>query len=107
MRHFLRNHTNTILVFLAVVFLAVIVGYFTWGIGYAVTEVNEANTGKASAAAVPGFNLNAAAAINYRGVAPEMPVMATSTNATTTATSTATSMATTTVAATTTATSTP
>lgn len=101
MKHFLRNHTNTILVFLAIVFLAVIVGYFTWGIGYVVTEVNQANTGKASAAAVPGFNLNAAAALNYRGVGPEMPAMAS-----TTATSTATSVATTTVATTTTATST-
>lgn len=103
MKNFLRTHTNTILVVLVVLFLGVIIGYFTWGIGYIVAEVTQANTGKVASATQSSFNLQGADQINYRGIAtssasaPTAPAatpisVVTSTSATV-ATSTATSTA--------------
>jgi hypothetical protein len=98
MELFLKKHTNTTLVFLAIVFLAIIVGYFVWGIGYIAVEVNETNASQAGAAAVSDFNTSGAAALDYRGLststmavvpAAAVPAAAvTSTATTTTATTT-------------------
>jgi hypothetical protein len=73
MRNFLRTHTNAILTVLVILFLGLIIGYFIWGIGYIVMEVSKANTGKATSAAGPVFNLQSAAQLNYRGVATSTP----------------------------------
>ena len=67
----LRTHTNSVLIVLAVLFLALIIGYFFWGVGYLVTQLNQANAGNASVSQQPSFNFKAAAALDYRGIAPQ------------------------------------
>ena len=73
MRKFFTTNVNTILVSVAVVFLALIVGYFIWGIGYIVTQVGSADTAKLTASEIPSFDLQDAASLNYRGVATSSP----------------------------------
>lgn len=64
---------NSVLISFAVFFLAVIVGYFVWGVGYIVMQVGAANNGKAGSDQVPAFDLKNAASIDYRGIPVQLP----------------------------------
>jgi hypothetical protein len=88
MKQFLRSHTNTILVFLAIVFLGLIIAYFSWGIGYLVQEVNQANSNKITATSIPSFDLQGASMLDYRGIAVGQAAIASSTISTTSTTTT-------------------
>jgi hypothetical protein len=68
MKNFLKNHMNTVLIVLVIVFLAIIVGYFIWGIGYVTSEVDKADDSQTATAQTFDFNLKAAAALDYRGL---------------------------------------
>jgi len=85
---------DTFLTFLAVIFLGVAIGYFAWGIGYVVKEINASNVASTGHATPPSFNLQAAAALNYRGLLASANQSASAT----TSTSATVSSATTTVA---------
>jgi hypothetical protein len=69
----LRNHFSIALIFLAIAFLVVIIGFYVWGIGYLATTVTQASVGKNAGASVLQFNLDAAAKLDYRGLAPTIP----------------------------------
>ncbi len=77
-----------LLIFLVVVFLSVIIGYFIWGVGYIVQEVDKSNTANAGSGNAPGFNLSDAATLNYRGTLLAAQVTATTATTTTAAAST-------------------
>ena len=68
MKRFLKNYTNTLLAVLAVIFLAILIGYFVWGIGYVVSEVDKANASQIANTQISDFNISAAAALDYRGL---------------------------------------
>ena len=67
------QHVPGLLVILAMVFLAIIIGYFVWGIEYIVSESTKATKPPASANQIPSFNIPAAANLDYRGTLPQMP----------------------------------
>lgn len=69
MKKILQRHVTTFLIGITAIFLVIIVGYFVWGIGYLLMEVDQANNGQASNAASQDFDLNAAARLDYRGIA--------------------------------------
>jgi hypothetical protein len=67
MKTFLRNHPETTLIVLAIVFLAAIIGLYFWGVNDIIVTVNHALN------YVPGqqdveFNLSAAAKLDLRGL---------------------------------------
>jgi hypothetical protein len=68
MRSFLRTHTNIVLVSLAILFLSLIIAYFSWGIGYIVQELNRVDAARVPSSTPPSFNLQGAAALDYRGI---------------------------------------
>ena len=71
MRKFLRDHNNSLLVVLTILFIGFIIGYFVWGIGYVFMEANKANASQTGSDQVPGFDLKGAAGLDYRGVVPQ------------------------------------
>ncbi len=67
MNKFLRDHPETLLIILAVFFLAFVVGFYLWGMNDIVTTVNKALN------YVPqqqdtGFDLQSAAKLDWRGL---------------------------------------
>lgn len=71
MHTLLRKKSFYLLVGLAIFFLAVVIGFYSWGIGYLVIAVNQANNGNPAGQTSPAqFNLDAAAKLDYRGTLP-------------------------------------
>jgi hypothetical protein len=70
MKILFNRYSYAILVVLAVAFLAIIIGGFTWGIGDIVTESNEAVNARLSTGQAPSFDLTGASALDYRGAPP-------------------------------------
>ncbi len=68
MKKFLRNYPQILLITLAILFLAIIVAYFSWGMGQAAGEVNRAVNAKGSAEANVNFNLQGAKQLDLRGL---------------------------------------
>ncbi len=70
MTKFFRKHSQFLLAGLTVVFLAVLICYFFWGIQTLIVTLNGAiNPGKISGTPV-GFNLDEAGKLNLRGLVP-------------------------------------
>lgn len=67
MKKILQNHLNSLLVVLAFIFLALIIGAFIWGVSDIVVQGNKAAKSDTTAAQTPGFDLSDAAKLNYRG----------------------------------------
>ncbi len=76
MRNFFKKNTNVVLTSLAIFFLAIIVGYFAVGFSYIVTEVNDVNANRTPGSQISDFNINAAAALDYKGLATSTAVSA-------------------------------
>jgi len=74
---FLRTHVEPLLVILALLFLAIIIGSFVWGVGDIVGEVNMALK-YTPPQTKTGFDLQDAAKLDWRG-----GIMSTSTPAVT------------------------
>ena len=68
MRKFLRKYPQALLITLAVVFLGLVIGYYTWGIGQVVGEVNRAVNAKGSGDTGTSFDLTGAASLDLRGL---------------------------------------
>ena len=66
----LRGHFSTALVFLAIGFLVVIIGFYVWGIGYLVTTVATSNASQKPSSGELQFDIAAASKLDYRGIAP-------------------------------------
>ncbi len=73
MKQFFERHIPGLIVVLAVVFLAAIAAYFSWGVGFLVDQAGRAANPQGSGAVVPGFNLTGASRLDYHG-APPAPV---------------------------------
>ena len=68
MKHFFREHHDSILIALAVLFLGVLIGYFSWGIGQVVTEVNRAANAKGGGVGNAPFDIRGAQRLDLRGL---------------------------------------
>lgn len=68
MKHFLRKHEESLLVMLALVLLALLIGYFFWGVSYVVAQVNDALNAAASNSSAPSFDIGAAKSLDTRGL---------------------------------------
>lgn len=69
MKKLLRNHPETVLAALAIVFAAAIIAAYAWGVGNVVVTVDRAvSPAGASAGAAAGFNLQGAAQLDLRGL---------------------------------------
>jgi hypothetical protein len=68
MKNILRKHPETFLAIMAVVFLVALFFSFSWGIGFAVSEVNRAVTATGGGGESVGFNLAGARALNLPGL---------------------------------------
>jgi hypothetical protein len=64
-----KKYSNVTLVFFAVFFLAVIVGYVTWAVGVFATEAGVAFSLSAQPVAKISFDLKDAATLDLRGLA--------------------------------------
>ena len=73
----LRSHFTAALALLAAIFLAVIVGFYVWGVGYLVASVAQVDNGNMAVAPAQQFNLDGAAKLDYRGLAPVIPAAGT------------------------------
>jgi hypothetical protein len=69
MKKFFKAHPETVLVTLAALFIVLIVGYFAWGIGEVVAEVNQALK-FTPAEQKSDFNIQGAESLNLRGLQP-------------------------------------
>ncbi len=68
MANFFKKHPDVVLITATVVFLAVLIGYFFWGITTLVATFNAAiNPGKTEGAALR-FDLQGAAKLNLKGL---------------------------------------
>lgn len=67
MQKIFREHSVAVLATLVIVFLAVMIGYYTWGVGYLLTSENKVEKQNATQTQIPEFNLEAAAQLDYRG----------------------------------------
>lgn len=68
MKKILRKQPEAILIILAIVFLVIIIAYFSWGIGDVVGEVNRASNASTSGGGNVSFNLKDAQALDWRGL---------------------------------------
>lgn len=68
MKHFIRKYEESLLVVLALVLLLLLVGYFFWGVGYVVAQVNDALSASNNAANAPSFDIGAAQSLDLRGL---------------------------------------
>ncbi len=68
MKAFFRHYPETTLAIFAIVFLAIIVAYFSWGIGDVIVEVNRAVQANVPAGANTSFNLEGAEALRLPGL---------------------------------------
>jgi hypothetical protein len=93
MKKFFFSHPDIILASIAFVLLAVLIGFFSWGINDVVYEIQQ-STGPGASMGQQGFNLMGAAQLNLHGASTSsVPatstsiIVMTSTVATTTASS--------------------
>lgn len=70
MKKFFRAHPETVLIVLALFFTVAVIGSFTWGIGSIVGVVDGALTFTPNAAKL-GYDLQAAAKLDLRGLTPQ------------------------------------
>jgi hypothetical protein len=70
MKKIINNHISLLLAILALVFFGLIVGYFVWGVGDVIAQVQLASHNASSTGQIPNFDLKGAASIDYRGVLP-------------------------------------
>jgi len=68
MKKILRKYPETVLAILAIVFLGVILAYFSWGIGEMVVEVDRAVNVTPEVSGGVGFDLRGAQALNLKGL---------------------------------------
>lgn len=68
MKKLFRKHSESILIALALLFLAIIILSFAWGISQVVGEVNRAENAKGGGKGNPGFDLPAARKLDLRGL---------------------------------------
>ncbi len=68
MKAFFRHYPETTLAIFAIVFLAIIVAYFSWGIGDVVVEVNRAVQASVPAGANTSFDLEGVEALHLPGL---------------------------------------
>ncbi|MGC9599062.1 MAG: hypothetical protein ABSE18_01620 [Minisyncoccia bacterium] len=69
MKAFFRRYPEITLAVFAIVFLAIIVAYFIWGIGDVVAGVNRAVQANVPVGANTSFNLEGAEALHLPGLA--------------------------------------
>lgn len=67
MKSFLRSHSEAVLIACALFFLAMIVGFYWWGVGNVVTAVN-ASLNYTPSQQSAGFDLPAAGKLDLRGL---------------------------------------
>jgi len=67
MKKFLHKYPNFVIGTLAIVFLAVLIAFYFWAINDAVAELKSALV-TPPAQSASGFNLSAAARLDYRGL---------------------------------------
>jgi hypothetical protein len=70
MKKFLRNYANAVLTVFALVFFGIILGYFFWGVGVVIVNVQAASHVEPATQQLQNFNVSAAAGLNYKGVLP-------------------------------------
>ncbi len=63
-----RQHPEATLTALAIIFLAIIIAYFSWGIGDLTTEINRAANTAPSVPGAAGFDLKGAQSLNLKGL---------------------------------------
>lgn len=68
MRKIFRKYPESTLIALAAVFLAIILAYFTWGVGQVIGEANRAENGKGNSGGNPGFNIEGAQRLGFHGL---------------------------------------
>jgi hypothetical protein len=68
MKNFFRKYEEASLVVLALLLVAFIVIYFAWGIGYVVSETDNALDAQGVVAQNGGFNLTGAQMLNLHGL---------------------------------------
>jgi hypothetical protein len=68
MKTLFKKYPETLLVILAAVFLVVIVGYFAWGVGEVVRQLDRGVNAKVPPAESAGFNLSGARRLDLRGL---------------------------------------
>ncbi len=68
MKKLLRNHPETVLAALAIVFAAAIIAAYAWGVGNVVVTVDRAVSPAGASAGAAGFNLQGAAQLDLRGL---------------------------------------
>ena len=73
MKKILRKYPETLLGILAIIFLAIIIACFSWGIGDVVKEVNRAMNPNVGATENAGFDLKGAKALDLRGLVRPQP----------------------------------
>ncbi len=73
MKKTFRQYPETMLIILAVVFLAAIIGVFSWGIGVVVVQVNRVEGAAQPTANHIDFNLSGAKALDLRGLVKTQP----------------------------------
>ena len=67
MKKFFRFHPDALLILLAIGFMAVVIGYYTWGINNVVVQANRALEANPPTQA-SGFDLQAASQVDFRGL---------------------------------------
>ena len=68
MKTLFRHYPEATLAVLAVVFLGIIIGYFSWGIGDVAVEVNRAVQANVSSGTNASFNLEGAEDLHLPGL---------------------------------------
>jgi len=68
MKNFLRDHPETTLIVLALFFLAMIIGFYFWGVSDMAVTINRAMNDTPPPPQNVGFNLQDAAHLDLRGL---------------------------------------
>lgn len=68
MKKILRQHPETAMTVLAIVFVGIVVAYFSWGIGDMMGEVNRAVNTAPKIEGSAGFDLKDAQSLNWKGL---------------------------------------
>lgn len=68
MKHFFQKSAELLLIILAMLFLAMLFVYLSWGIGYVASEVNRAVNTKQGQGAPTGFDLQNTQNVDFRGL---------------------------------------
>jgi len=68
MKKLLRKYPETVLITLAIAFIAIIILYFTWGVGAVVGQVDRVEDSNGAGGGTASFNLQGAQQLNLRGL---------------------------------------